>query len=279
MTCPDPRQFHRRFRHWIGFFFLGVLLVLASASLAVADPAKAVLLSQVRQKSSVPISAPAATSSQRRYRPRTVSRPSGTTLGAPQRGDDFCGSGTDDIGAFTVLAPLSHVGKTTASHPTFAWFIPDTQLVPVSFALFYPATASTPFFTTEVSSQAGIILFTLPPQQSGLKPGRYRWQIQRICFPKSSEATLELEVVQPPLDLEECWYDTFAEALHISSPEKNDQVLSLLRDLQAIEATASNQILNQSTDPNSWKNLLRTHSQRLNQVIQVQKQRLPSQSR
>ncbi|NJL35469.1 MAG: DUF928 domain-containing protein [Leptolyngbyaceae cyanobacterium SM1_4_3] len=36
----------------------------------------------------------------------------------------------------TALAPQSYVGQTISTHPTFAWFIPDTQPFQVEFRLF-----------------------------------------------------------------------------------------------------------------------------------------------
>ncbi len=34
-----------------------------------------------------------------------------------------------DADSLTLLAPVTNIGQTTSSHPTFAWFIPDHQRV------------------------------------------------------------------------------------------------------------------------------------------------------
>ena len=36
----------------------------------------------------------------------------------------------------TALAPLSHVGQTASTRPTFAWFVPDSTTKPVEFRLY-----------------------------------------------------------------------------------------------------------------------------------------------
>ncbi len=209
-----------------------------------------------------------AATQQRRYRPRRVSRPSDTTVGAPRRGDGSCNMG--EIGIFTVLAPLSHLGKTTSAHPTFVWFTSEQYPAPVRFRL-YPATASVPIVDTEVLSQAGITQFTLPFSQPGLKLGSYRWQIERICFPTRLEARADFEVVALPIALEERWYDLLAAALNDSpSDSDRDSVLVLLEDLHAVEAAAA-----QASDLKSsiWKTLLINQSRSLQQIIAIEQQR------
>ena len=289
MTCSCIRRSHRCLVPWIVCILPSLSLVGSLAHAGMVEPAFAQTaiaanltalhhsqpsLQQFGQKRLVDSTLTTSATNQRRYRPKEVSRPDGTTVGAPRRGDDFCG--TEAIGAFTALAPLSHVGQTATSRPTFAWFIPDRQSAPVLFKL-YAVAARSPIFATEVPAQAGIVSFTLPPQQPELKPGRYRWKIKRICFPKEFEAIVEFEVVKPPINLEEHWYDSLAEALKSSqAPDSREQVLLLLADLQAIEAAAATQI---PAKPNSspWKTLLTKQSQHLEQIVEIEQR--SSQSR
>lgn len=247
MVRPHRQRFYRYLRYWVCCFLAGLVLVLAFAIVTAATP-------------------------QRQYRPENAARPRSTIVGAPRRGDDFCGSATEAIGSFTALAPLSHAGQTTASHPTFAWFIPDRQPVSVTFTLFSTANQSLIFTKADVPSRAGIVPFSLPPEAAGLQPGRYVWQIERNCFPKSLYAGAEFEVVKPPVALEQRWYDTFAAALN-TAPDRNanQPVLSLLTDLQAIEADAAKQ---EPADP--WKQALTKQSRNLQQIIEeMQQHRLP----
>ena len=285
MTCPCIRRSHCCQSYRIDCILLSLSLVGVLASAGMVEPASAQTLitsdlmglypaqsptQQFGQKRPNLTIAPPATN-QRRYRPKKVSRPDGTTVGAPRRGDDFCG--TEAIGAFTALAPLSHIGQTTASRPTFAWYIPDRQSAPVLFKL-YAVAARSPIFETEVPAQAGIVSFTLPPQQPELKPGRYRWEIERICFPKRLEATVEFEVVKPSVNLEEHWYDALAEGLKSSQATGDrETILSLLEDLQEIETAAATQIPNTLNTPNSWKALLTKQSQHLKQIVEIEQRR------
>ena len=305
MTCSCIRRSHRCLVPWIVCILPSLSLVGSLAHAGMVEPAFAQTaiaanltalhhsqpsLQQFGQKRLVDSTLTTSATNQRRYRPKEVSRPDGTTVGAPRRyhpkevsrpdgttvgaprrGDDFCG--TEAIGAFTALAPLSHVGQTATSRPTFAWFIPDRQSAPVLFKL-YAVAARSPIFATEVPAQAGIVSFTLPPQQPELKPGRYRWEIERICFPKRLEATVEFEVVKPSVNLEEHWYDALAEGLKSSQATGDrETILSLLEDLQEIETAAATQIPNTLNTPNSWKALLTKQSQHLKQIVEIEQRR------
>ncbi|NJN89033.1 MAG: DUF928 domain-containing protein [Leptolyngbyaceae cyanobacterium RM2_2_4] len=138
----------------------------------------------------------------------------------------------------TALAPQSYVGQTISTHPTFAWFIPDTQPFQVEFRLFeYNSGDRQLIQKIDLQSSPGIMSWSLPPDQPGLSTGqRYFWQVVVHCDlnrPSSAlVAEAEIEVVEIPSDLEMeldaatddlarvrlygeagLWYDAFNEVL------------------------------------------------------------------
>ncbi|UBF30424.1 DUF928 domain-containing protein (plasmid) [Kovacikia minuta CCNUW1] len=186
------------------------------------------------------------------YRP--PSRPS-----APkQPGSNISRSGScssNSLGELTALAPLSHVGQTTSTHPTFAWFVPDQTSHPLEFRLFHNQQR---LYRTEMQSQPGMMQFTLPQTEKGLMVGQdYRWQVVLVCNPNSPSSnivtTAEVEVVQANSELQRqlaplhtlqqradlfanngLWFDAFAEAL--KEPSNPAIALNLLDSLALVEA-------------------------------------------
>ena len=136
--------------------------------------------------------------------PPQTSRPTkGTTITTGTRSP---GSSPEksDIGLI-LLVPYTHVGQTTASHPTFAWFVPNVPLAAIEFRLF--TLTQQPLYSYKVIEPmpAGVMQATLPPDQPGLEIGqRYRWQVALTC--KSSPASTttisaEIERVALPPNL------------------------------------------------------------------------------
>jgi hypothetical protein len=96
----------------------------------------------------------------------------------------------------TALAPYSHVGQSSATHPTFTWYIPDQESYPLEFWLyeFDPASydgKGKQVYQAKLSSSAGIMTLALPQQQASLSPGKtYIWQVAVICNPNSPSQSL-----------------------------------------------------------------------------------------
>lgn len=163
----------------------------------------------------------------------------------------------------TALAPQSYVGQTISTHPTFAWFVPDSQPFQVEFRLFeYSSGHRQPIQDVDLQSSPGIMTWSMPPEQPGLTVGqRYFWQVVVHCNPNRPSSALvagaELEVVEILADLEMelgtasdgltrarlygeagLWYDAFNEVLAAGqSAAARDARLSLLDDLANLEAT------------------------------------------
>ena len=182
----------------------------------------------------------------------------------------------------TVLAPQSHVGQTTSTHPTFAWFVPDSQPYPILFQLYeYDANNNRQLVETiNLQSSPGIMTLSLPKDKSGLSVGtRYRWQVVMLCKPDSPSSALvveaEIDRVEMPPALktslsattdpieraklyasEGLWYDAMGEVLTSDKERAREFTLSLLENLVELETL-------RTTENGSEQ------SQQLNQIIKV----------
>lgn len=158
----------------------------------------------------------------------------------------------------TILAPITHVGQTTLSHPTFAWFVPDDQPTPMEFTLYEFDTNDDPSklaYKHELQSLPGIMKLSLPIQLPGLTVGkRYLWQVETLCNRNHPSRNLlaraEIELVQMLPTLKTAlsyrhqhsqkailyaqagiWYDALGEALSSTANEQLGIAASLLEDL------------------------------------------------
>jgi hypothetical protein len=163
----------------------------------------------------------------------------------------------------TALAPYSHPGQSTNSHPTFAWHIPDPEPYPVLFRLYeYNATQRDGKGKTiakeTLSSTPGIMTYVLPSDAPSLTAGqKYIWQAILVCNPNSPSESLVTEarinIVNPSSEITTqpnntsevnpaaqadiyaqagLWYDALAEA--VSLPNKA-VTTKLIRQLAALE--------------------------------------------
>ncbi|MGV0029322.1 DUF928 domain-containing protein [Phormidesmis priestleyi] len=102
-----------------------------------------------------------------------------STQGAGSRGGE-------DVAVVQVklLAPTDHVGRTTAGHPTFFWYVSSASGFPIEFALFERGVVK-PIFVKQMSvKQAGIIKLEMPSDRPELQPGKeYRWSVSIVQFP------------------------------------------------------------------------------------------------
>lgn len=185
-------------------------------------------------------------------------KPPKTPSAPKQPGSNITRSGScspNATGELTALAPFSHVGQTTTTHPTFAWFVPDQASYPLEFRLFLNQQR---LYRTEMQSQSGIMQFTLPPTENGLTVGQnYTWQVVLVCNPNSPSANIvamaEIGVVKASSELQRklatlqnsqqradlyakqgLWFDALASAL--KEPANQPIVLTLLDSLANVEA-------------------------------------------
>ncbi|MFP5269405.1 DUF928 domain-containing protein [Coleofasciculus sp.] len=159
----------------------------------------------------------------------------------------------------TALAPKTHVGATLSTHPTLAWFVPDSTIKPMEFRLYEydaqgkPKPVGQPI---QLESSPGIMMLSLAREQLELTVGKtYLWQVTILCDSDNDSSDLiaraDMQVVQMPLALEEklaqvkpglatvelyasagFWYDAMGEALQLAPPwQLGEDAVSLLRDL------------------------------------------------
>lgn len=110
--------------------------------------------------------------------------------------------------SLTLLAPVTHVGLTTLSHPTFTWVASEQQTIPTEFTLYQFDKNRVPKLVEKVmiESSPGIKQLKLPQNFPGLKIGkRYMWQLQTKCSPNRPSKNLilraEIERVKIPSNL------------------------------------------------------------------------------
>lgn len=182
----------------------------------------------------------------------------------------------------TALAPQSHVGQTGSTHPTFAWFVPDSQPYPIIFQLYeYDANSNRQLIETiNLQSSPGIMTLSLPEEESGLSVGkRYRWQVVILCNPNYPSSALvaeaEIDVVEMPSALKMAlaattdpiertelyaskglWYNAFGEVLESEKGRTREFTLRLLETLVELENSEAVEYG-------------REQGKRLNQIIEV----------
>jgi Domain of Unknown Function (DUF928) len=184
------------------------------------------------------------------YKPRKGIAPKGPITTTATRGCDF---EENSQGRFVALAPVSNIGQTQAARPTFAWFIPHKEAKALRFELINITNGSEIIYSSDLSSQPGIMQFTLPASAPGLAIGQsYHWRVILQCDPGRPSAdqlvSAEIELItgqSTPSTAQAyaergLWYEAFALA---SAPERM-QLLSDLANLEAEEPT--DKILQQS---------------------------------
>lgn len=139
-----------------------------------------------------------------------------------------------------LLAPEDHVGLTTFGHPVFFGRVTTTSPVKVSFVLAEPGVVEPIAEMEQTVQSSGIIKFSLPSQQTGIKQGKpYLWTVSLICNSKrpsqNAYAYAWIERVPTPASLTSqlkasqisdrsaiyaqsgIWYDALAEAYRDNS--------------------------------------------------------------
>jgi hypothetical protein len=172
----------------------------------------------------------------------------------------------------TAFAPQTNIGQTVSQFPTFSWFVPDSQPLPMEFRLYkYDSQGRSPsgggassqlIEKVKMISQPGIMQHSLPRDRSGLAINQtYRWQVVIFCNPNRpssalvTEAIVKVVEISPKLKqklattnktLEKAelfaksnfWYDALAEGFKDSSEQLNkNQQLRLLEILASLETS------------------------------------------
>jgi Domain of Unknown Function (DUF928) len=194
-----------------------------------------------------------------KYKPNTnTTSPKSPTTTTGTRGG--CNEQTPTT--LTALAPQSQIGQTVSQFPTFSWFVPDSQPLPMEFRLYKYDASNRPQLIEKVKMQSkpGIMQRSLSRDHPGLSINQtYRWQVVIFCNPNRpstalvTEALVKVIEINPTLKkqvsttnnaLEKVelfaksnfWYDALGESFKNSNKEsvKNHQ-LNLLENLASLE--------------------------------------------
>ena len=222
-----------------------------------------------------------------------------TSISGIRGGGGGC-NGTE-ITNLTAIAPYTHIGHTTSTHPNFVWFVPDRQSYPVELQLseYSPKSANgkgDTIFKARLKSSPGIMSYSLPKNQLGLSSGqKYVWQVAVLCNPNRPSQDLvvssEIKVVDTPVSLQKqlttvrdsfakanlyaevgLWYDALAEVVGAK-----DNSLAQKSTYESIEELATIEKLNQeeninTNDLNEQRKIILTrqeHQKRLEQILLI----------
>jgi hypothetical protein len=201
--------------------------------------------------------------------------------------------------SLTVLAPISHVGKTVSKQPTFAWFVPDTKSYPMEFTLYEYNSNGKPeeIKSSKLTSKPGIMKLSIPKNKLNFSVGkRYRWQIALLCDPNSPSKDLsaeaEFEFAPIPNNLasqiaqttnsiqkaqiyakEGFWYDGLAETLKSSHNQQFKlALLEKLSDLEANAATNLSENSKEDFDFKRFKTSLQNQASQLTNIVKAERQ-------
>lgn len=187
----------------------------------------------------------------------------GPTVANGSRSQGYCQD--DSQIPVAVLAPTSHVGRTSTTSPTLSWFVFTAQPYRIEVTLYTITSEDTPeliYFYEAVETRSGIVRKSLPQLSDVLHIGqRYYWQVAVACNPDSfsydHSFSAMIDVVEPPQELETklatagtsvdkstiyaeagYWYDSVREA--------NDMQMGLLlKELAALEPYHNREFLQQ----------------------------------
>lgn len=110
--------------------------------------------------------------------------PKNRGLPGRREGGGTRGACLNSKGTLTAVMPINNAGLTTTSHPTFSWYVPETQPTLAEFVLLDRNDQEIYQSTFQVSGKAGIISLTLPKTTTmmALQPDQqYRWKFAIAC--------------------------------------------------------------------------------------------------
>lgn len=110
------------------------------------------------------------------FRPPNRGAPPRTVGGASRGG---CLRASSQL---TALTPVESLGLTTASHPTFFWYIPRTNSPTAEILIQDDHDTDIYHATIPLPGTSGIVSFTLPETAPPLEAGKtYQWYISLVC--------------------------------------------------------------------------------------------------
>ncbi|MEL6554755.1 MAG: DUF928 domain-containing protein [Cyanobacteria bacterium J06621_11] len=196
------------------------------------------------------------------YQPPAGEPPSGPYISNGSR----TGCGEQFNVPLTALVPRDHVGQTTSTAPTLAWFVPTIKPYRIGLSIYQINEDGQPEFLHQLEyvetdeSASTIASLTVPEETISLTPGQhYLWEVGLACQPESplydqsfvaeiaitspsTPLTIALNRAQTPQQQSTIyagngyWYDALQAALQIADPHERAQMLNtLFNDLADLE--------------------------------------------
>jgi Domain of Unknown Function (DUF928) len=205
--------------------------------------------------------------------PKTTTTTTGTRGGCHQKSTN----------TLTALAPQTDIGQTVSQFPTFSWFVPDSQPLPMEFRLYqYDGQERSQLIEkVKMVSKPGIMQHSLPRDRPGLAVNQtYRWQVVIFCNPNRPSTALVTEAIVKVVEISpnfqqklattnntltkaelfaksNFWYDALAEGLKNSSKQlsKNQQLrlLEILANSETSPQTEQIQNIIDNQRKITWK--------------------------
>jgi len=193
--------------------------------------------------------------------------PNGDSSSNPSGGSrGLCGSRSGV--SLLAIAPQVHIGQTSSTRPTLAWYVPEATPYDMVFQLFQ-GDATEPLYDVQITSQQGLMTWSLPANAAALTVGEtYRWRVILICDRNRPSLSVRdgaaLTVVASPrtsliatatdsvayarqMATAGFWYDALAATLSTpATPALRSLRVELLQELAELEA---------ATDPRRANNL------------------------
>lgn len=93
----------------------------------------------------------------------------------------------------TLLVPQNHLGLTTASNPTFLWYLPNKDVEIMVFEL-RKAGEKDPIYAEQLQPSAGITQMKLPEDKVALEIGtEYIWSVSVPCVTEGKRRKISVE--------------------------------------------------------------------------------------
>ena len=194
------------------------------------------------------------------YIPPEGSPPSGSSVSGGSRG----GCDASSELPLTLLAPVQHVGQTTTTTPTLAWFISANAPYRLRLSLYQTnldQLTELIYQEEHIKDMGGIDSLTIAPIEPSLEVGqRYVWQVAIACDPArasynqsfatefqiaplSEDLATDLEMANTATErarvyaTEGYWYDALREVLADSTNriETSNRIVELLQALALLE--------------------------------------------
>jgi Domain of Unknown Function (DUF928) len=158
-----------------------------------------------------------------------------------------------------AIAPQAHVGQTSSTRPTVAWYVPDVEPYDLVFQLFQ-GSSEDPLYDISMTSRKGFMTWSVPASAPALVVGEtYRWRVILICDRNrpslSARDGAVFTVVAPPTTTAAAnsvdyarqmaaagvWYDALAVIVTTPTTAALRSLRSeLLNDLAQLEASGAN---------------------------------------